>query len=241
MFSSDSASSAIEALEEGAQPEQPSDPLPEPTTNLVAPKKKRRRSANAPKTLAGVTGRARTLTFAERVDAWHRHVQGEDVFTLSIFFETSTAKVQEGLDNVALELGYPHNHIDPELERFKIVTAADQFKSSLIKCLQHSNKILADIIGQLDELTQQGKKKFKNLDLIQKKEYSLLMELRQTELKTVASLMAEFRANNAVIAQLTGINKSKPVRKPKQIRTIEEDLENLTDEQLIELTAEEAA
>lgn len=234
MFSSDDGAFAQETLEEGVQTELPSDSPPE--------KPKRNRKA---KSLTKTEGRPRVLSFAERVEAWHDYTLGANIYELAIKFLTQPNEIQAGIDLVAKELGYPHNHIDPELERFRIVEASDRMKSVQIQLLQKANQTLKEIEQQQSRLKEEredihigrdtSKDELKLLDAIMKAEAEL--ELRhQSEVKSIVSLMAEYRATNLVIADLTGIKRTKPVRKPKQLPTAEEALENLSDEQLIELT-----
>lgn len=239
MFSSDEEGVALHAddsLEGGAPIELPSDPLPEEEP----PKKKKKkdhRTGSGVRGLVGFTGQPKVLTFAERVDAWHKHVQGIDIFELAVEYKTTPEKVQEGLDNVALELGYPHNHIDPELERFKVVSSNYQLRAAIFKAIQYSNKVLNQIIGAANRLTANDTKSLEQLEPDELRSYNSLMEARQLETKTVTTLMDKLLAVNAQIAQVTGINKTKPVRKPKAILKPEDALEALGDAELLELIA----
>lgn len=227
MFSSD------ESLEGGV----PSD---------LPPEKKKRRPRHKATTLTKVNGRPRMLTFAERVEAWHEHTLGAGIAELSIKYETSILAVQEALETAAQELGYPENHIDPELERFKIVTAADQMKSAQVKLLQDSNetlksikKLQQEIRHQREEIVIDSKSSKDEINLLKElTQIEAQLELRkQLEVKSAISIMAEYRATNLVIADLTGIKRTKPVRKPKQVKSAEQLLDeaNLSTEQLIEL------
>lgn len=229
MISSDALVQQDESENQG---EGSSDSSPETT---IETKKKRNKKQ---KTLSGLEGRPPVLSFPERVEAWHKHVLGADIFALAVEYGTSAEQVQAGISAVIAELGYPHDHIDPELERFRIVEASERMKVALVKILNESNTILKElnqarevIKGGMDISDLDDEKGGKNA----KMEYFSLLAARQGELKTVVSLLAEYRATNLVIAELTGIKRTKMERKPKKVITPEEQLEGLSTAQLLEL------
>jgi hypothetical protein len=244
MFSSDETAENAETLEEG----QSSISLPEEEITQIPnskPKKTRGKKASR-NSLAEFRGMPHVLDFPERVEAWHDHVLGADVFDLSLKFQTSIVEIEDGINAVIAELGFPHTHIDPELERFKIIEASDRMKVAQLGLLKESQKTREHIKKQRTDLKQQreeihiGKNttpdELKLLQVLMKAEAEL--EFRhQMEVKSTVALMAEYRATNLVIADLTGIKRTKPVRKPKVVKTVEQELEesDLSIEELTEL------
>ena len=181
-------------------------------------------------------GHPRTLNFEERVAVWEKYVKGSNVFGLAVEFETNPAEIEDCINRTAAELGFPHNHVDPELERFRILEASDQIKSALVKCLDESNRILIEL-----NKTRKKIKSDKDLDELEPanlKNYLVLMEARQNEMKQVISIIAEYRTTNTFIANLLGINRTKLKREPKKIATPEELLQGLSEEELQEIVNE---
>lgn len=199
--------------------------------------------------LVGKRGGSRSLDFPDRAELWGKWCEGANVFDLAVQFETSPAEIEAAISVTAVELGYPHNHIDPELERFRILEANDRVKSFLIKNLKDSERILAKLNLEL-RLLQSGEEPEQDsaastpaepskLQGDQRAAYLTFLEVRRAELKTAAALLVEYRATNDQNAQLTGIKRSKPVREPKKIVTDEERLEVLDDAKLREMLEDE--
>jgi len=236
------AFSSDETLEE----ETPSTPLPEEQITVV--KKKRTRKLKKKGNSFHGSGHSPTLDFTERVEAWHDYTLGSNIYELAKKFQTSVERIEEAIQAAITELGYPHTHIEPELERFRIVEASDRMKSTQIKLLKESIRTLEEIKQQKTQL-RAARKEIHIGKKTSADERALLNQLMaaeaaletryQLEVKSSVSIMAEYRATNLVIADLTGIKRSKPVRKPKQVQSAEEQLENLTSEQLIEIVGSE--
>lgn len=188
-------------------------------------------------TLAKTAGNVRSLDFGERADLWGKWCQGANVFDLAEEFETSPAEIEAAISLTAAELGYPRNHIDPELERFRILEASDRMKAFLIRNLKDSERVLKDLNAARRVVLND-----RDLPELKKEEratYRELMDARHAELKSVVGLMTEYRTTNDFIAQLTGIKRSKPTREPKKVVTDEERLEILDDAKLRELAGDE--
>lgn len=203
-------------------------PLLEPKQKPVKPKKR-----NLTKTSFSGVGRPRVLNLQERVEVWKKYCLGTSIFDLSIEYRTNPSEIMFGLELMAKELGFPDRHLDPELERFRIVQASEQMKVAVIQCLDDSNKTLKDLDARLATVKKKlGKDNFSEEDL---RKYLKIIETRQNEKSVVAKFLAEFRTINTAIADLAGVRKSKPVAPPKKGPDLHKILDAMTDDEIREL------
>lgn len=182
-------------------------------------------------------GRHPILTQHQAAEAWDDYVLGSNILQLALKFKTSPAMIQQALTAIAVELGYPEKHLDPEMERFRGAEASDRTKDSIIKILAESNTVIKDYMDARTVLLD-GKtlaelvKSKKAEDQERAKMIFALNTMRQSELKIVNGYLAEYRQINNFLAEITGVKKIKITRKPKKVTNVEDVIDKLSDDEL---------
>lgn len=175
-------------------------------------------------------GRPRVLTIQETLKVWNDYVLGADVFDLARELNTSPTEIKAALNLMAAEHGYPDTHLDTEMERFRIVEASDRMKTAITQCIKGSNQIIVDYEAARSKIL--NGRNFADLLPEEQAKIIALNTARQAELKVVSTFLAEYRQINAAIADVTGVRRSRPTRKQKVVKGIEQVMESMSDDDL---------
>ena len=191
-----------------------------------------RRTATKRMSLLSTRGRRRVLDFQEQVSVWTKWCSGANIFDLSVEFKCEPPEIERAINSVAAQRGFPNDHLDPELERFRILELSDWIKNGLTQTLAESHQIIIDLNSArnsilqrpIDDQSEPKKRTINQLGESEKKEYFSLVESRQGELKTLTNILAELRNTNSLISDLAGVKKARPKREPKPVATPEDIL-----------------